>query len=122
MNKTSYTDPELENDLREVPQKTRREIDLSLGIVYRIHEILQRKGWSQADFAKAAGKSEAEISKWMSGSQNFTIRTLALIESTLEEDILSIKKYRKTVAGYELSEVRRRYLSENSTAKYGKRK
>ena len=92
MNKTSYTDPGFENDLRQVPQKTRREIDLSLGIVYRIHEILQRKGWSQADFAKAAGKSEAEISKWMSGSQNFTIRTLALIESTLEEDILSIKK------------------------------
>lgn len=70
------------------------------GLSGRIKEILQRKRWSQADFAKAAGKKEAEISKWMSGTHNFTIRTISFIETVLGEDVISIKRYHRHVSGY----------------------
>ena len=83
-----------------VPEEARRESELSFAIAGRIKEILQRKRWSQADFAKAAGKKEAEISKWMSGTHNFTIRTISFIDTVLGEDVISIKRYHRHVSGY----------------------
>jgi transcriptional regulator with XRE-family HTH domain len=90
----------------------------SFAIAARIDEILARKGWNKTDFANAMGKTNAEISKWMSGQHNFTIATIAKIEVALGEDILSVKHYRKTVSGYNaLPESRKRLLSEKA-AKY----
>ena len=36
------------------------------------------------------GKKESEISKWMRGTHNFTIETLAAIEDSLGEPILQV--------------------------------
>ncbi|MCZ8286906.1 MAG: helix-turn-helix transcriptional regulator, partial [Bacteroidia bacterium] len=38
------------------------------------------------------GKSEAEISKWLSGTHNFTIRTLSKIEAELGESVITTPK------------------------------
>ena len=86
--------------LNAVPEEARRESERSFAIAGRIKEILHRKRWSQADFAKAAEKKEAEISKWMSGTHNFTIRTISFIETVLGEDVISIKRYHRQVSGY----------------------
>lgn len=94
MNRIKYIHPDFKEMLGIVPSEVGREIDLSFDIAARIHEVLVRKGWSQADFARNAGKKEAEISKWMSGQHNFTIRTIAFIENVLGEEILSVKRYR----------------------------
>ena len=93
-----------------------------MDIPYRIIEILNRKGWNQSDLAKTMGKKEAEISKWLSGAHNFTIATIAKIETALGEDIITIKKYRKPVEGYgSLPEGRRRWLCERKES-YGSKK
>ena len=94
MSKVTYINPEFQEMLDFVPKHIGRKVDLSFDIAKRIYDILKRKGWSQADFAKAAGKKEAEISKWMSGHHNFTIGTIAFIESVLDEGIISVKQYR----------------------------
>ena len=118
--KAYYSDPLFDELLARVPKETSRHHDLLVEIGARIEEVIKRKGWSQADFAKAMGKKESEISRWLGGGQNFTIATIAKIESVLGEDILSVKRYRKAVTGYnQMSEVKRRYLSD-SKAKYGK--
>ena len=87
------------------PQKVRQKTFLGSGhfdIANRIEKILERKGWSQADFARAAGKKEAEISKWMSGQHNFTIRTIAKIENVLGDKILHVKQFRSnTTNGFQ---------------------
>ncbi len=122
MAKVYYQDVELNEILQNIPVKIEREINLSLGIVYRINEILKRKGWNKTDFAVAMGKKNSEISKWMSGEHNFTITTIAKIESVLGEDILSVKRYRKVVNGYDqLPQKDRRWLSDSSKVKYGKK-
>lgn len=100
MNKANYVNPLFAEMLKAVPEEARRESERSFAIAGRIKEILQRKRWSQADFAKAAGKKEAEISKWMSGTHNFTIRTISFIETVLGEDVISIKRYHRQVSGY----------------------
>lgn len=73
---------------KHVSPETRKPVDLSFQIVDRIHEILTEKGLKQKDLANMLGKKEAEISKWMRGTHNFTIDTLSSIENVLGEPIL----------------------------------
>lgn len=80
----------LESRRKAVSPAIRQQVDLSFRIVDRIHEILQSKGLKQKDFAAIMGKSEAEISKWMRGTHNFTIDTLVSIERNLGEPILLV--------------------------------
>lgn len=118
-----YIDPAFKQVLKEIPAQVSRECDLVFDIVKRIHDILVRKGWSQADLARATGKTEAEVSRWMSGSHNFTIKSIALIETALDERIISVNKYRKPsemVSGYRVSPRKAAFLSE-AEVKYGKK-
>lgn len=80
---------------QHVNPETRRSVELSFLIVDRIHEILEAKGMRQKDLADLLGKKEAEISKWMRGTHNFTIDTLSAIEEALNMPILSISKAKK---------------------------
>ena len=117
-----YSDPLLDEVSSQIPKEVCRRTDLMMDIPYRIMEILNRNGWNQSDLAKAMGKKEAEISKWLSGAHNFTIATIAKIETALGEDIITIKKYRKPVEGYDsLPEGRRRWLCERKES-YGSKK
>ena len=70
--------------------EVRESVALSFRIVDRIHEILEEKGLKQKDLALRLGKSEAEISKWMRGTHNFTIDTVVSIETALEAPILQV--------------------------------
>lgn len=80
----------LDERRKHVNPETRKSVDLSFQIVDRIHEILTYKGLRQKDLANMLGKTEAEISKWMRGTHNFTIETLSSIENALGEPILEV--------------------------------
>lgn len=80
----------LEARRKTVDPAIRQQVDLSFQIIDRIHQILQSKGLKQKDFAALMGKSEAEISKWMRGTHNFTIDTILAIERNLNEPILMV--------------------------------
>ncbi len=80
----------MENRRRQVNPEIRESVDLSFQIVDRIHEILVEKGLKQKDLAMLLGKKEAEISKWMRGTHNFTIDTLVTIERALQAPILQV--------------------------------
>lgn len=80
----------LEERRKKVSPEIREKVNLSFQIVDRIHEILMAKGYKQKDLAIMLGKSEAEISKWMRGTHNFTIDTLWNIEQVLNAPILKV--------------------------------
>ena len=80
----------LEERRKRVSPEIRNSVALSFRIVDRIHEILVEKGMKQKDLALRLGKSEAEISKWMRGTHNFTIDTLVSIEDALEAPIIQV--------------------------------
>ena len=80
----------LENRRKQVNPEVRESVALSFQIVDRIHEILKEKGMKQKDLAVLLGKKEAEISKWMRGTHNFTIDTLVTIERALNAPILQV--------------------------------
>lgn len=82
----------LESIRQKTPAYVKREIDLSFYVVNKIAEILQLKGMTQKDLANLLGKKESEISKWMTGTHNFTLRSIAKIEKALNVSIFDINK------------------------------
>lgn len=89
--------------LEERRKKIPREIDLfvrdSFDIVDRVHQILTSQGKEQKDLARALGKKESEISKWMTGTHNFTIKTLAKISAVLGEPVIKVTSNDKKETG-----------------------
>lgn len=57
-------------------------------IAVKIADALKAKDLSQKAFAKLMGKSESEISEWLSGNRNFTIDTLSDISNCLNIPLL----------------------------------
>ena len=80
----------IEERRRQVSPEVRERVSLSFQIVDRIHEILVERSLRQKDLALMLGKSEAEISKWMRGTHNFTIDTVVAIEEALQAPVLQV--------------------------------
>ncbi len=74
--------------LKRVPKAVKSFNRLSMGLAASIEDAFKAKGLNQKKFAELCGKRESEISKWLSGRHNFTIRSIALIESQLDTRIL----------------------------------
>jgi len=82
------------------PEDVERFVDKNLDISQQVYTLIEAKGWSQKEFAKALKKSDAEVSKWLSGMHNLTLRSIAKMEAALEADIIMTplkaeKQYKK---------------------------
>jgi transcriptional regulator with XRE-family HTH domain len=75
--------------LQEGAPEIERFVEKNLLITQQIFQYLRDRGWSQKDLAQALGKSEAEISKWLSGTHNLTLKSLTKLEVVLQEDIIT---------------------------------
>lgn len=69
---------------------TERFVTLSMEVSERIMRILEEKGMTQRDLAKLLSKKDSEISKWLVGNHNLTLKTIAAIEVALGENFLHI--------------------------------
>ncbi|MBL7127448.1 MAG: helix-turn-helix transcriptional regulator [Ignavibacteria bacterium] len=79
--------------LKNISDEKRRFIRISMDIADQIAQYLKEKKMTQKELAIKLGKNESEISKWLNGSHNFTLDTIAKIESALNEDIILVPKY-----------------------------
>lgn len=73
-----------------VPAEQKAEFELEFGIAERISDVLKAKNLTQKDFAQRLHKRESEISKWLTGRHNFTMQTIAKIETALGCKIINI--------------------------------
>lgn len=77
------------NEIRlNTPPEVSKQVDLSVAIADRIFALLDNHGMKQRDLAKALGKTETEVSRWLSGTHNITIATIAKIAVVLGDDII----------------------------------
>ena len=51
---------------------------------------MERKNINQNTLAKMLGKTPSEISKWLSGTHNFTLKSIQKLESILGQPILKV--------------------------------
>ena len=82
--------PRLEERRKKISKDIDIFVDKSYDLSARIHEILKKNGKEQKYLAEKLNKSESEISKWLTGTHNFTLRTLALIESVLKDEVFIV--------------------------------
>lgn len=80
------------------PAEVNKQVDFCVAIANRIFDVMEERGMKQRDLAKALGKTETEVSRWLSGTHNLTIATIAKIATVLGDDIItttsSIRPYK----------------------------
>ena len=72
----------------ETPEEVRIFVRQYTDIVVRINKIMETKGNTQKDLADRMQKKPSEISKWLKGNHNLTLKTLAKLEAELGEPII----------------------------------
>lgn len=71
-------------------EEEKRFVDKSMQLSDLIWSAMQRKNLTQCALAELMGKKESEVSRWLSGLHNFTLKTLTRIEAVLEEDLVLV--------------------------------
>ena len=71
------------------PADTNKQVALCVAIPNRPFDLLQERNMNQRDFAKALGKTETEVSRWLSGTHNLTLATIAKMATILGDDIIT---------------------------------
>jgi transcriptional regulator with XRE-family HTH domain len=100
-----YGDPEIE-----------RYIEKNLAITEKVRLALEQKGWKSQDLAKAMAKSPSEVSKWLTGMHNLTLKSITKMEIALGVDLINITPikeiqyvYLGTIKGGDLQEAINQY-------------
>lgn len=64
-----------------VPTDVMTEVDMSFAIADEINALMQERGLTKKQFADALNKKPSEVTKWLSGQHNFTLRTIAMLSA-----------------------------------------
>lgn len=75
----------------QVPEHIERFVNLNLDLSNRICLLLEERGWTEADLARAVGLSEAAISLRLGGTYDWRLRELVGLEAVLERKLIILK-------------------------------
>jgi hypothetical protein len=87
----TYSSSLIDELLQEISLEEQERTNKRMLLAASIDDGIKAKGWKQKDFAKAMSKTPSEISKWLSGTHNFTADTLFDIEWVLEINLFQIE-------------------------------
>ena len=94
MNKTTkarkYNSSKLQELLDEVTPLEMEQTKVKMQLAARIEDFMRAKGWNKSQFAEKVGKNPSEITKWFSGTQNFTTDVLTEIASALGVELTAL--------------------------------
>ena len=82
---------------RYLTPEIQKQVDMQVMIANRIYDLLEQKGMSQKDLAQKLGKTETEVSRWLCGTHNLTLATIAKMSVALGEDLLLPRPVKKVV-------------------------
>lgn len=78
----------VEKALEKIKPENRQFVAKSKALADQVYQTLQSKGISQKEVAEKLGKQPSEISKWLSGMHNPTLRTITNLEVLLGTDLM----------------------------------
>ena len=79
-----------ESKVTAVSPEIMSEVQMSADIIARIDAILKEKHMTQRDLAHKMGKSEAVVSRWITGFPSFTLRSLSQLSVALGEPLIKL--------------------------------
>jgi transcriptional regulator with XRE-family HTH domain len=81
----------LEKILEEITPEQQARTDVKMLLAARIADAMEAKGWNNKMLMEALGKKNpSEITRWLSGTHNFTVDTLADLGRVLERDFINL--------------------------------
>ena len=84
---------------RYLTPEIQKQVDMQVMIANRIYDLLEQKGMSQKDLAQKLGKTETEVSRWLCGTHNLTMATIAKIAIALDDDLImpTVSKRKRSI-------------------------
>jgi len=84
-NKTArkYKSSAISGLLTEISPVEKLQITTRMSLAARLDDLIIARGWGKSEFAEKVNKHPSEITKWLSGTQNFTIDILSEIALAL---------------------------------------
>jgi ribosome-binding protein aMBF1 (putative translation factor) len=62
-------------------------VEKNLAITEKVRLALEAKGWNKGDLANAMDKNPSEVTKWLSGMHNLTLKSIIKMEQALGIDL-----------------------------------
>lgn len=85
-----YNSSALQELLDEITPVEMEQTKVKMQLAARIEDFVRAKGWSKSQFAERVGKNPSEITKWFSGTQNFTTDVLTEIAFVLGIELAAL--------------------------------
>jgi ribosome-binding protein aMBF1 (putative translation factor) len=96
-----YNSRTLDEIYDSITQDAFEKVGKQMLLAARIDDGIIAKGWRKSDFAKAMRKQPSVISKWLSGTHNFTADTLFDIETVLNIKLITLEdKPKEQITNY----------------------
>lgn len=90
-NMKTYNDNAIDRLLSEITPKEQARTTARMLLAAKIDDAMQVKGWKKKDLMLALGKSnQSEITRWLSGTHNFTSDTLSDLQEVLGIKLLNL--------------------------------
>lgn len=96
----------LDKILSEITPEQQSRTDAKMQLAAKIADAMEVKGWNNKMLMEAMGKKNpSEITRWLSGTHNFTVETLIDLEHVLETKLLNLTDEEFTVQQLNISVV-----------------
>jgi len=100
MEKTDKRTRRISEILSSISPQEAKRIENRMLIAAKIDDAMKAKGWKNKDLMCAMGKSNpSEVTRWLSGTHNFTIDTLTDLGLALDVDLLYLEDDEQVAKG-----------------------
>jgi transcriptional regulator with XRE-family HTH domain len=86
-----YSSPLIQELSDTVTPQEQEQTDYKMKLASKIYMAMKSIGMTQTQFAESMGKPISLISRWMSGTHNFTVDTLIDIQRVLSISLLDVE-------------------------------
>ena len=99
--KKEYNEDLIREVLSEITEEELGKAELKMALSVKIMNAIEARDMNKSEFAKSLNKSPSEISKWLSGTHNFTVETLYEIEQALNINLIDREVKSRTIVEME---------------------
>lgn len=97
----TYSSKLIDDILDSIDPVEQAKVDAKMLIAAKIADAIKEKGWRNTDLLKAVKKENPSIiTKWLSGTHNFTVDTLVELGHALGIDLLNLSEPEANVVVY----------------------
>lgn len=86
----------IKNALKRISPLQQKKVESKMLFSIRILELMKERCLNKTQFAEKVGKNNSEITKWLSGTHNFTMDVMIEIASALEVELHQLFEEGKT--------------------------